>query len=124
MANAVNSNLRKIKILLDALERSRKTVSYFALDLMYTELERTLALVPEGTFNYVKCAGLWGTYDDGLAWLKQGENANRPKAILSMGGCLPRVALAMAYSWLCRAPALATLKQMMQLAFLHNLRQN
>lgn len=55
---------------------------------MYSELERTLALVPEGTFNYVKCAGLWGTYDDGLAWLKRPENVQRPKAVLSMGSSI------------------------------------
>ena len=75
-------NLRKIKILLDALERANKSVSYYALDLMYDELVRTLALVPEGTYKHVRCAGLWGTYDDGLAWLKQPKNVARPKAIL------------------------------------------
>jgi EasF-like predicted methyltransferase len=81
-------NLRKIKILLDALERAQKNVNYYALDLMHDELVRTLELVPEGTYKYVRCAGLWGTYDDGLAWLKQPKNAARPKAILSMGSSI------------------------------------
>jgi L-histidine Nalpha-methyltransferase / hercynylcysteine S-oxide synthase len=55
---------------------------------MYDELVRTLKLVPQGTFEYVRCAGLWGTYDNGLAWLKQPKNASRPKAILSMGSSI------------------------------------
>ena len=80
--------MRKIKILLDALEKSRKKVFYFALDLMYDELVRTLALVPEGTYKHVQCAGLWGTYDDGLAWLKLPENVGSAKAILSMGSSI------------------------------------
>lgn len=70
---------------MDALDRASKGVTYYALDLMSSELERTLADVPEGTFQHVKCRGLLGTYDDGLAWLKQPENAGRPKAILSLG---------------------------------------
>lgn len=55
---------------------------------MQSELERTLAAVPAGTFKHVECAGLWGTYDDGLAWLKRPENAARPKAILSLGSSI------------------------------------
>jgi EasF-like predicted methyltransferase len=82
------SNLRKVKILLDALDAAEKNVSYFALDLMQSELARTLAVVPEGTFKHVKCFGLWGTYDDGLDWLKREENASRPKTILSMGSSI------------------------------------
>ena len=55
---------------------------------MHAELVRTLAAVPEGTFQHVTCAGLWGTYDDGLEWLRRPENAQRPKAILSMGSSI------------------------------------
>ena len=55
---------------------------------MYSELERTLADVPAGLYKHVTCSGLWGTYDDGLAWLKQAENAARPKAILSLGSSI------------------------------------
>ncbi|RMZ14198.1 hypothetical protein D0864_00247 [Hortaea werneckii] len=81
-----SGNLRKIQILLDALERSGKNVSYYALDLMEPELERTLAEVPQ--YQHVKCNGLLGTYDDGLAWLRNSENVNRPKSILSMGSSI------------------------------------
>lgn len=77
-----------MKILLDALERAEKRISYYALDLMHSELVRTLAAVPLGTFKYVQCFGLHGTYDDGLDWLKKPENAAKPKTILSMGSSI------------------------------------
>lgn len=77
-----------MKILLDALERAEKNVSYYALDLMYSELVRTLAVVPKDAFKHVKCGGLWGTYDDGLAWLQQSQNAAKTKAILSLGSSI------------------------------------
>lgn len=83
-----SGNLRKVKILLDALDRAGKSIGYYALDLMQSELERTLAAVPKHAFRHVKCYGLWGTYDDGLEWLKQPENAARPKAILSLGSSI------------------------------------
>ncbi|EME78671.1 uncharacterized protein MYCFIDRAFT_56905 [Pseudocercospora fijiensis CIRAD86] len=83
-----SGNLRKIKILLDALDRAGKKISYYALDLMKSELERTLAFVPPGTFKHVQCYGLWGTYDDGLEWLKRPENAGKPKTILSLGSSI------------------------------------
>lgn len=83
-----SGNLRKVKILLDALDRAGKAIEYYALDLMQAELERTLAAVPKNAFRHVQCYGLWGTYDDGLEWLKRPENAARPKAILSLGSSI------------------------------------
>jgi len=71
---------------LDALEKTQKKVAYYALDLMKSELERTLADVP--TYAYVQCAGLHGTYDDGLVWLQKPQNAGKPKAILSIGSSI------------------------------------
>ncbi|KAK5133709.1 hypothetical protein LTR08_007463 [Meristemomyces frigidus] len=81
-----SGNLRKVKILLDALERAGKDTSYYALDLDKSELERTLAEVPH--YGQVKCFGLWGTYDDGLLWLLKSENAGRPKTIMSLGSSI------------------------------------
>ena len=78
--------MRKIRILLDALEKARKSVQYYALDLMESELERTLADVPQ--YQYVTCRGLHGTYDDGLAWIQQPQNASIPKTILSLGSSI------------------------------------
>lgn len=74
--------------MLDALDRAGKAIEYYALDLMQSELERTLAAVPKNAFRHVQCYGLWGTYDDGLEWLKRPENAARPKAILSLGSSI------------------------------------
>lgn len=71
-----------------ALERAQKDVDYFALDLSLPELERTLQAVPQGIFKHVRCYGLHGTYDDGLEWLKQPKNMDRPKCILFLGSSI------------------------------------
>ena len=70
--------------MLQAFERAGKDIDYYALDLSRPELERTLAQV-EGVYQHVHCHGLFGTYDDGLAWLKEPENQEKPKCILWMG---------------------------------------
>ncbi|EHY59216.1 Ergothioneine biosynthesis protein 1 [Exophiala dermatitidis] len=80
--------LRKIKILLEALEAIGKPVDYYALDLSRSELERTLQSVSPGSFKNVKWHGLLGTYDDGLRWLQRPENASSPRVVLSLGSTL------------------------------------
>jgi L-histidine Nalpha-methyltransferase / hercynylcysteine S-oxide synthase len=77
-----------VDILLRAFEDSKKTIEYFALDLSLSELHRTLAAVPPGTYQYVKCAGLHGTYDDGLAWLKRTKNSAKAICVLSLGSSI------------------------------------
>ncbi|KAL3427396.1 Ergothioneine biosynthesis protein 1-like protein 1 [Phlyctema vagabunda] len=81
-----SGNLRKVSILLGALERAEKKIDYYALDLSLRELRRTLASVPE--FKHVKCHGLHGTYDDGLDWLKLPEHVSRPKCVMSLGSSI------------------------------------
>ncbi|KAI5459770.1 C-type lectin protein [Mariannaea sp. PMI_226] len=81
-----SGNLRKVCLLLEAFERAKKAVQYFALDLSRQELERTLAQVPD--FKHVSCYGLLGTYDDGCEWLKQPSIASRPKCILHLGSSI------------------------------------
>ena len=76
--------MKKIKILLDALEKAEKNVDYYALDLDLKELERTLAAVPLDMYQHVRCSGLHGTYDDGVEWLKSDAVAGRPVSILTM----------------------------------------
>jgi EasF-like predicted methyltransferase len=44
--------------------------------------------VPTGTFSHVKCFGLFGTYDDGLAWLAKPENQAKSKCILTLGSSI------------------------------------
>ncbi|ROW07614.1 hypothetical protein VPNG_06793 [Cytospora leucostoma] len=80
--------LRKIKLLLDALEELRKSVDYYALDLSSSELQRTLSDIHPENFEYVRCHGLLGTYDDGKRWLRAEEQATRPKCILSLGSTI------------------------------------
>lgn len=80
--------LRKIKLLLDALEAQHKPVDYYALDLSAPELERTLTDISPSSFEYVRCHGLLGTYDDGLGWLRTPELSARPKCILSLGSTI------------------------------------
>lgn len=75
-----------MKILLEALEADGKEIDYYALDVSLRELKRTLSAVPE--YKHVKCHGLHGTYNDGLAWLKSMGIASRPKCILSLGSSI------------------------------------
>ena len=82
------SNLRKIKILLQALDNVDKPVDYYALDLSLPELQRTLAFVSPGTYTHVRCHGLLGTYDDGRAWLQRPEIMQRPRCIISLGSTI------------------------------------
>lgn len=63
-------------------------MKYYALDLSLSELQRTLAAVPHGTYEHVTCFGLLGTYDDGLEWLKRPENNDNPKLILWLGSSI------------------------------------
>ena len=83
----MNSNLRKVKLLLDAFEKTQKSIIYYALDLSLPELERTLNAV-KGIYEFVECRGLLGTYDDGLEWLKDDERFNKPKCVLWMGSSI------------------------------------
>ncbi|KAK6519417.1 hypothetical protein TWF281_003251 [Arthrobotrys megalospora] len=84
-----SGNLRKVNILLQALEAAKKHVDYFALDLSRPELERTFANIPQNAFKYVRCFGLHGTYDDGKAWLESNEEVrSRPRFILWLGSSI------------------------------------
>ncbi|KAH0556705.1 hypothetical protein GP486_005508 [Trichoglossum hirsutum] len=83
-----SGNLRKVSILIQALDRVGKPFEYYALDLCLPELFRTLLAIPDGVYKNVKCYGLYGTYDDGLNWLKAPENRSKPKCILSLGSSI------------------------------------
>merc|ERR1712093_736653 len=51
-----SGNLRKVSILLEALDSAGKDIDYYALDLSLKELYRTPEQVPE--FKHVRCHGL------------------------------------------------------------------
>lgn len=79
-------NLRKVNILLKAIDRAGKNVDYYALDLDLGELNRTLSAIDPSSFQNVRCHGLHGTYDEGRAWLKESpELTARPRCILWLG---------------------------------------
>jgi EasF-like predicted methyltransferase len=80
--------LRKTEILLRAIEAQGKDIDYYALDLDRNELARTLQELSPSGYRHVRCHGLLGTYDDGRAWLFEAINADRPKAILSLGSTI------------------------------------
>lgn len=84
------SNLRKVSILLQAFERAGKDIDYYALDLSQPELERTLSAV-DGVYRHVRCRGLLGTYDDGLAWIKKSAKLGKPKCILWLGSSIGNI---------------------------------
>ncbi|KAK4211277.1 4-dimethylallyltryptophan N-methyltransferase [Rhypophila decipiens] len=81
-----SGNLRKVNLLLQALENAAKKVDYYALDLSLEELQRTLAQLPR--YEHVQAHGLLGTYDDGREWLKVPSIAMRQKCILSLGSSI------------------------------------
>ena len=82
------SNLRKVNILLQAIDRAGKDVEYYAVDLSLPELKRTFAEIPTAGYKHVKCCGLYGTYDHALDWLKSSDARDKPKTILWLGSSL------------------------------------
>lgn len=62
-------SLRKTSLILNAIEKAKRRVTYYALDLDQQELERSLSSL--GQFDYVQLVGLLGTYDQGIPWLRQ-----------------------------------------------------
>ncbi|KAI5868641.1 C-type lectin protein [Durotheca rogersii] len=81
-----SGNLRKVALLLQALEDASKKVDYYALDLSQDELSRTLAQLP--AYRHVRCHGLLGTYDDGREWLSKPQIYSKRKCVLSLGSSI------------------------------------
>jgi uncharacterized SAM-dependent methyltransferase len=80
------SNLRKVKLLLQAFEDAGKKIDYYALDLSKQELSRTLAQLP--VFQHVRCHGLLGTYEDGREWLTSPSISAKHRCVLHMGSSI------------------------------------
>ncbi|EUC45427.1 hypothetical protein COCMIDRAFT_95519 [Bipolaris oryzae ATCC 44560] len=83
-----SGNLRKVNILLQAIDRLGKDIEYYAVDLSLPELERTFKQIPIEGYSHVKCFGLHGTYDDALEWLKSPAVEAKTKTILWLGSSL------------------------------------
>lgn len=81
-------NLRKVDILLKAIDELGKDVEYYALDLSYPELHRTLSAIPKDAYKHIKCFGLLGTYDDGLSWMQSPQTSSATKVLISLGSSI------------------------------------
>lgn len=77
-----------MEILLKAFEDAGKEIDYYALDLSLPELERTFSELSTGSYTFVRFYALHGTYDDGLAWLNEPQNKDRPTCVLSLGSSI------------------------------------
>jgi len=84
----VDRNLRKINILLQAFEKAKKEVEYYALDVSVPELKRTFSKLDTKAHKYVTFYALHGTYDDGLAWLARSDPKEKPIGVMTMGSSL------------------------------------
>ena len=87
--------------MLDALERLKLNLTYYALDLDRDELVRSLQDLGTSKYNYVKVAGLHGTYDDGMQLLEQ---CAKPKSVLWLGSSLANMDREISAAFLQRFP--------------------
>ncbi|CAG8601947.1 3506_t:CDS:2, partial [Dentiscutata heterogama] len=78
-------SLRKTQIILNNLEKKRKNITYYALDLMEQELNKSLASL--GSFSNIKLVGLCGTYEDGIDFIATLPNDNQ-KTIMWLGSSI------------------------------------
>ncbi|KAK0382784.1 hypothetical protein NLU13_9879 [Sarocladium strictum] len=79
---------RKVEHLLDCFERSRVEATYLALDISHTSLKHNVRYLEKkhaGRNKVVRCAGLWGTFEDGQQYV---ENIKSPRLFLSLGSVL------------------------------------
>ncbi|KAH6876703.1 hypothetical protein B0T10DRAFT_585025 [Thelonectria olida] len=57
--------LKKAKILLDVLETMETSCHYFPVDINLESLKKQIPKL-DRSYKYIRCAGLWGTFDDAL----------------------------------------------------------
>ncbi|CAG8451069.1 12395_t:CDS:2 [Ambispora gerdemannii] len=78
-------SLRKTQLVLESLERNKKDITYYALDLMENELQKSLSSL--GSFSNVTLMGLLGTYEEGMEFVSKLAKET-PKMILWLGSSL------------------------------------
>ncbi|KAF4125637.1 L-histidine Nalpha-methyltransferase / hercynylcysteine S-oxide synthase [Geosmithia morbida] len=79
---------RKVQHLLAAFEESGTEATYLALDISRTSLECSIKYLKDqhsAKDSVVKCAALWGTFEDGLEWV---QRIRGPRLFLSLGSVL------------------------------------
>lgn len=92
--------LHKTSVFLDALNTHRRNIKYYALDLSAESLTKSLSPLT-GRYANVTCAGLHGTYDDGMEFLRFSES-NRPKLVTWMGSSIGNMTRSEAIDFLAR----------------------
>ncbi|KAJ1343650.1 hypothetical protein BSLG_001798 [Batrachochytrium salamandrivorans] len=80
-------SMRKTKSILEALAKSNKTATYYAVDLSEPSLRQSLLPLAE-LFPTISFVGLWGTYDDSIAWVKRSIPVATPKTYLWLGSSI------------------------------------
>ncbi|KJZ78613.1 hypothetical protein HIM_02004 [Hirsutella minnesotensis 3608] len=79
---------RKVEHLLAAFEAARKPATYLALDISRASLEHNIAYLVQrhsAPGSVVKCAGLWGTFQNGKDYV---NGIRSPRLLLSLGSVL------------------------------------
>ena len=82
VAHFPRRDVRKVRPLLEYLEKAGKNVQYYALDLSKQAVAENLNSLLASKFLHINCFGLWGTFEDGLAW---SETVRGPRMFLSLG---------------------------------------
>lgn len=76
----------KVLPLLEALEMAKKNVAYYALDLSFSGLQSALEALPVEKFKFVRVGALYGTFNDGVHWLKETSGVkDLPHTLLLFG---------------------------------------
>lgn len=76
----------KVLLLLEALEMAKKNITYYALDISFSGLQSALEALPVEKFNFVRVGALYGTFEDGVRWLKETSGVkDLPHTLLLFG---------------------------------------
>ncbi|KAG9303392.1 hypothetical protein G9A89_013718 [Geosiphon pyriformis] len=78
-------SLRKTRLILNALARNKKEVTYYALDLIEDELKKSLSSLRE--ISNVTLIGLLGTYEEGMKFVSK-LTPETPKTIMWLGSSI------------------------------------
>jgi uncharacterized SAM-dependent methyltransferase len=77
-------DIYKVIPLLQELNRMQKPVLYCPLDLSRPSIQRALDQTDPSVLPYIKVIGLWGAFEDAVAWANHHCN-DQPRVFLSLG---------------------------------------
>lgn len=84
----MTSDTRKVEHLLAALDYAHVPTTYLALDISKASLTHNIAYLAEkhsSPKSTVTCAGIWGTFHDGMRYI---QDIKSPRMLLSLGSVL------------------------------------